>query len=199
MSAEGRSIGTMGSRATIRHGTRAGYRAGCRCLYCRAKESRYRRRLRERKRRPCTWEGCTRPAKRYYTRTGWRCGYHSPRCIEPGCRNPAASWPARENPGGDPCFEHYPAYVKRWKYAGWRALRRQVLAEEPHCRACGGPASEVDHIVPLSRGGSRDRSNLQALCRECHREKTRRENGGLLAGSDGEGPATGMGSARQDG
>ena len=30
---------------------------------------------------------------------------------------------------------------------------------------------EVDHIVPLARGGANERANLQALCRACNRAK----------------------------
>jgi 5-methylcytosine-specific restriction endonuclease McrA len=33
---------------------------------------------------------------------------------------------------------------------------------------------EIDHIVPLSEGGSNDASNLQALCLMCHRVKSNR-------------------------
>ena len=31
---------------------------------------------------------------------------------------------------------------------------------------------ELDHIVPLHKGGSNDQDNLQALCVPCHRAKT---------------------------
>ena len=34
---------------------------------------------------------------------------------------------------------------------------------------------EVDHITPVSMGGSDDMGNLQLLCKECHHEKTGRE------------------------
>jgi 5-methylcytosine-specific restriction endonuclease McrA len=35
---------------------------------------------------------------------------------------------------------------------------------------------EVDHIIPLSRGGAvRDEDNIQSLCAECHRAKSMRE------------------------
>lgn len=34
---------------------------------------------------------------------------------------------------------------------------------------------EVDHITPVSMGGSDDIENLQLLCKECHQEKTGRE------------------------
>ena len=55
---------------------------------------------------------------------------------------------------------------------GWAAMRRRVLAEEPTCRSCGAPATDVDHIIPLANGGTSDRSNLQALCGPCHWSKT---------------------------
>ena len=53
----------------------------------------------------------------------------------------------------------------------WAALRAAVLdAAEWRCCTCGKRGRlEVDHIVPVSEGGERySRSNLQALCRECH-------------------------------
>lgn len=58
--------------------------------------------------------------------------------------------------------------------------RRQVLAEEPLCRICLSKGIEtmatvVDHIVPLSRNGSDDRRNKQALCHTCHDEKSAAE------------------------
>ena len=35
---------------------------------------------------------------------------------------------------------------------------------------------EVDHKIRLDLGGSNDVTNLVALCRECHGEKTAMEN-----------------------
>lgn len=58
---------------------------------------------------------------------------------------------------------------------GWDRMRRRVLTEEPHCRKCGEPATDVDHIRPLRRGGTSERENLEALCRRCHEIKTREE------------------------
>ncbi len=43
------------------------------------------------------------------------------------------------------------------------------------CERCGRSdlKLEIDHIVPLSRGGENVRGNLQVLCRMCHIAKTR--------------------------
>jgi len=57
---------------------------------------------------------------------------------------------------------------------GWPALRLTILERDnwqcqirgPHCK---GKATEVDHIIPISEGGSwRDPSGLRAVCRVCH-------------------------------
>jgi 5-methylcytosine-specific restriction protein A len=66
----------------------------------------------------------------------------------------------------------------------WRKLRASVLASEPLCRACRTmnrttPATQVDHITPISAGGEAyDRANLQSLCASCHSKKTTRQDGG---------------------
>lgn len=69
-----------------------------------------------------------------------------------------------------------------YQKAFWKRLREQVLRRDGYlCCECARqgrikPASEVDHIVPVARGGDNSLSNLQSLCHECHREKTRRES-----------------------
>lgn len=57
-------------------------------------------------------------------------------------------------------------------------VRRKVLdAANWRCAVCGRYANEVDHIRPLHRGGDPwAESNLQAICRNHHIEKTRAEN-----------------------
>lgn len=65
--------------------------------------------------------------------------------------------------------------TRRDKRAVFARKRLRVLVRSPLCSVCGMRASlEVDHIVPLAKGGSHDESNLRAVCRECHRKATRR-------------------------
>lgn len=66
----------------------------------------------------------------------------------------------------------------------WAKIRKLVLAECPLCQDCKDDglvvaATDVDHIVPLARGGTHDRSNLRPLCHACHSSKTAKHDGGL--------------------
>ncbi|MFI5877545.1 HNH endonuclease [Streptomyces sp. NPDC051445] len=53
-----------------------------------------------------------------------------------------------------------------------RALVRDGFA----CVLCGAREGlEVDHVVPVSRGGSWTLENAQTLCQACHTEKSARD------------------------
>lgn len=59
--------------------------------------------------------------------------------------------------------------------AAWRRLRLRVLARQDYicCETdCNAEATEVDHIIPKSRGGTDDLENLQGLCKPHHSRKT---------------------------
>lgn len=56
----------------------------------------------------------------------------------------------------------------------WKRIRLAVL-ERDHwlCQICRSrQATEVDHIVPRSKGGTDDMANLQAACDPCNRAKS---------------------------
>lgn len=54
----------------------------------------------------------------------------------------------------------------------WRRVRAEHLRAEPSCRFCGAIATDVDHIRPLSQGGTHDAANLRSLCHSCHSRRT---------------------------
>jgi 5-methylcytosine-specific restriction enzyme A len=66
-----------------------------------------------------------------------------------------------------------------------RSLRAEALERDGHqCtrlvegRRCSLPADEVDHVVPIHKGGASVLANLASLCGSHHREKTQREAAG---------------------
>jgi 5-methylcytosine-specific restriction endonuclease McrA len=52
-------------------------------------------------------------------------------------------------------------------------LRAWLIAQPKVCHWCGVQCKqcEIDHIVPLSRGGKHERSNLTIACPTCNRKK----------------------------
>lgn len=67
-------------------------------------------------------------------------------------------------------------------FAGNRSRRRGVpytpealewleSLVDPECTYCGQPADSIDHIVPVSKGGTGDRDNLTPACMTCNRRK----------------------------
>ena len=56
-------------------------------------------------------------------------------------------------------------------------LTKKIVASNQHwkCAICNNVMDytyEIDHYIPLFKGGSNDMSNLMALCRNCHGKKT---------------------------
>src|SRR5690242_4696866 len=65
------------------------------------------------------------------------------------------------------------------RYANRRvpdSIRAAVLVRDGgRCRKCRRAINlEMDHIVPVSKGGKTEESNLQTLCRRCNRAKSRK-------------------------
>ncbi|CAB4155840.1 HNHc domain containing protein [uncultured Caudovirales phage] len=45
---------------------------------------------------------------------------------------------------------------------------RKIVLEIPICVACGGEADTANHIVPISKGGTDELSNLEPMCHMCN-------------------------------
>lgn len=64
-----------------------------------------------------------------------------------------------------------------------KSIRAAVLMRDGNkCRYCGEPAETLDHLMPYSRGGSKEPSNLVACCRICNSRKHAKtpEEAGML-------------------
>lgn len=76
-----------------------------------------------------------------------------------------AKQPSRENPLW---------LVRRM---GWNRLRRKLAPlvfkrDGYRCRNCGDTEDlQVDHVIPLARGGGNEPGNLQTLCKRCNNAK----------------------------
>jgi 5-methylcytosine-specific restriction protein A len=71
--------------------------------------------------------------------------------------------------------------------AKWKRTARRILKRDGHrCQIryvgiCIGLASEVDHTIPVSQGGTDLDSNLRGACGPCHKAKSSDE-GHIAAG-----------------
>jgi len=56
----------------------------------------------------------------------------------------------------------------------WKEISHLVFKRDNYtCHYCGqvGGILEIDHLTPISRGGTNDLNNLKASCRKCNRQK----------------------------
>lgn len=66
---------------------------------------------------------------------------------------------------------HDEPHKKKNKYGrAWKRIRDKYAKLNPYCEKCGRPTEEIHHIVPLCKGGSHSKSNLMALCSDCHKK-----------------------------
>lgn len=99
-------------------------------------------------------------------------------CAYPGCAHLAESgerYCTEHKQDMDRHYNHYqrdPEINKRYGRA-WKRIRDRYIKANPLCEECQkqgrlNPAEEVHHILPLSRGGGNEESNLMSLCKSCH-------------------------------
>ena len=102
-------------------------------------------------------------------------------CTKPGCGAYAVK--------GGRCADHVVKH--RWRHTKsrhergygwqWEQIRRRALVRDnylcQYCRTEGvyTPATDVDHRIPKTDGGTDHLDNLQSLCKNCHNEKTASE------------------------
>jgi 5-methylcytosine-specific restriction endonuclease McrA len=102
---------------------------------------------------------------------------------------------------GRRCPKHRRAHARQRKEAGrtgargstraGRKMRAEVLEEAkdpagvPRCFYDGAVATQVDHFLPLSRGGSDTKDNLVAACAPCNKAKGDQLPAEFMAGRGG--------------
>ena len=80
--------------------------------------------------------------------------------------------------------------TERLKGRAGATLRTHTLARDPLCKICLASgkvalATEADHIIALHNGGTNSLDNMQGLCSECHKDKTRADMGWRITPTTG--------------
>lgn len=94
----------------------------------------------------------------------------------------AARWSYRRYGFGKACYGEYLDFIEHNKnyrlgsinLAEWNKLRMEIFRRDGfRCTYCGvvGGKLECDHVVPVSKGGTNELSNLTTSCRSCNRSK----------------------------
>lgn len=97
---------------------------------------------------------------------------HKP-CCKPGCGNLTTGrfCPQHTTYRG---ADHRPDARARGYDWNWKKLRDRFIRKNPLCARCVKRGDLVDHVVPVDVAPERrlDETNLQTLCRSCHKVKT---------------------------
>lgn len=60
----------------------------------------------------------------------------------------------------------------RYNSAYYQRVRLEVLNRDAYtCHYCGQEANTVDHLIPISKGGTDQAENMVAACNKCNASK----------------------------
>lgn len=121
----------------------------------------------------------------YLAFLSWR-DYQTPKYPKPS-KLPLPPVKARRRAGIAPGTEVV-VQGRRWvkrKYIR-KSLRESLLREAEHrCPKCDSTENlEIEHVIPISKGGSNERENLMVLCKSCNSRK--RDQEGIPANREDE-------------
>lgn len=96
-----------------------------------------------------------------------------PMCLVSSCGNRAVEGSRKCVVHREPPRDFRPTATQRGYGSKWARTSIAVRRDQPWCDECLSVEDlTVDHIIPLSRGGTHDRGNLRTLCRSCHGRRT---------------------------
>lgn len=97
-------------------------------------------------------------------------------CAYPGCPNLTDGTYCEKHRNSEARkynrYQRSSDHAKRYG-SHWKKIRDLYASLHPLCERClkegrTTPMDEVHHIVPVSRGGTDDFSNLMSVCKSCH-------------------------------
>jgi 5-methylcytosine-specific restriction endonuclease McrA len=54
----------------------------------------------------------------------------------------------------------------------YKQMRKAILKRDDHtCQYCGQPGNQIDHIIPISKGGEDIETNMVVACSTCNASK----------------------------
>ena len=72
-------------------------------------------------------------------------------------------------------MSHQSARLRNGNDRTWRKIRERTLIRDGYlCQYCGNTATTVDHIVPVTKGGTDEDFNLTSACNGCNSRKGNR-------------------------
>ena len=75
-------------------------------------------------------------------------------------------------------MSHQSARLKNGNDRTWRKIRERTLIRDGYlCQYCGADANTVDHVLPVSKGGTDEPDNLLAACNRCNSSRGNRMGG----------------------